>query len=85
MSAGASVTVPLAERFPYPLEPLMRRLGLPTTADSALALGVDASLLHGWLRSGLSEEMADHLACRAGHHPGEVWPEWWGRAATAAG
>lgn len=66
---------------PYRLDELIEALGIAgeTRLDQARRLGLDAGYLYRLLRTGLTEEMADRLACRAGLHPGVVWPAiWWG-------
>lgn len=64
---------------PYRLDELLAALGIAgeTRLDQARRLGVDPGHLHRLARTGLTEEMADRLACRAGLHPGTVWPHYW--------
>lgn len=50
----------------------------------AARLGVATKTVDRFRREGLSEDTADRYAVRAGHHPGEVWPEqWWNDDETA--
>lgn len=64
---------------PYPLDELLDVLGIAgeTRLAQACRLGLDPGHLHRLARTGLTEGMADRLACRAGLHPGTVWAHWW--------
>jgi len=49
----------------------------------AVEIGVACEVLHisgmtykRYREKGLTDELADRLAVRAGYHPAEVWPEW---------
>jgi plasmid maintenance system antidote protein VapI len=64
-----------------PLEPLMRvvdRLAGRQLSPGAAAerLGVARSNIYAWRLNGVTLDMADKLAIRAGSHPAIVWPEW---------
>jgi hypothetical protein len=52
-------------------------MGVPSFGDAADLLGVNVRHLARWKGRGITIDQADALACRAGLHPGEVWPEWW--------
>lgn len=71
------------ERFPIgPLESLLGGL-----ADIPLAerLACPRRNLYRWRKNGINALRADELAVHLGHHPGEIWPEWWestGREST---
>jgi hypothetical protein len=60
---------------------------LPTTPRAALVRhlmdGCDfasrstaSTRVHHWYRRGLSDYEADMLAVSLGHHPVDIWPEW---------
>lgn len=69
----------MAAPRPYPLDELLEVLGIAGEAkvEQARRLGVDPAMVHRWARTGLSEVLADRLACAAGVHPGVVWTAWW--------
>ncbi len=80
------------ERLPFaPLEHLLRRLLVDEMAGhqlvggsvraQAAAVGVNPRQIHRWRQQGVSWAPADLLAVRAGFHPGDVWDDWWQRAA----
>jgi hypothetical protein len=58
-----------------PIEPLDAILKARGT--SWHQVGVSGGSVNNWRRNGLPILVADFVACRLGHHPGEVWPEWW--------
>ena len=59
----------------YPLAPLAEALGLPNTSMLARHLGLSGTTWKEYRDQGVSEKVADRLACRAGFHPSEVWPD----------
>lgn len=61
----------------FDLAPLLERLGLATPLAAIRALHISGATFRRLRNEGLSVNQADRLACRAGLHPGEVWPEWW--------
>lgn len=64
----------MEERFDFCA--LERRIGGEDTYVAA-RLGIAVGTVARLRQEGLSEERADFYATRAGHHPGEVWPQWW--------
>lgn len=47
---------------------------MPALAE---ATGVSVGQLHRWKREGIPLRSADRAAVAIGHHPGEIWEEWW--------
>ncbi len=46
--------------------------------EAAAAAGVNARTIHEW-RKGRRVQLnnADRIAVNLGHHPAEIWPNWW--------
>ncbi|HEV2890301.1 MAG TPA: helix-turn-helix domain-containing protein [Frankiaceae bacterium] len=72
----------------FPAEPARRALRalLADRQDSivatAAAIGVDATTLHRlFTRDVIRYDAADRVAVALGHHPSELWPEWFAVAA----
>ncbi len=40
-------------------------------------LGADDNTIRWWRANGLTLYQADRLACRLGHHPADLWPNYW--------
>lgn len=59
----------------YDLNPLADMLGLSLSA-LASRFGLSGSTWKRYRDEGVSELVADRLACKAGLHPATVWPEW---------
>lgn len=59
----------------YPLQPLADLVGCPL-AELGRRLGVSGSTWRNYRDRGVSFDVADRLATRAGFHPANVWPEW---------
>jgi transposase-like protein len=66
------------------LEPLVQRYG--SVSALARALGCDRVQVSRWRKHGMALDTADRVAVAVGHHPWEVWPEWYelGEASAAA-
>lgn len=65
----------------YPLGPLLAATGL-SRSRLGLVVGASGATMARLVVEGLTEWEADRMACRAGFHPGAVWPdEWWAVAA----
>lgn len=63
-------------RLPFAdLEAMVDTRHLPGTV--AQVLGISGTTANRYRREGLSVKQADKLACRAGLHPANVWPEQW--------
>lgn len=57
----------------YPFAPLADLMGLSEIAAArALRIGTRRA---EYLSVGMSEKVADHMACKAGFHPFVVWPD----------
>lgn len=66
----------MAERLPFAdLERIVDTRHLPGTV--AHVLGISGATANRYRREGLSVKQADTLACRAGLHPANVWPDQW--------
>jgi hypothetical protein len=68
-----------AWRRPFPLDALLH-ITRETAADLGRRCGVNTRSLARWRAAGLTATVADRLAVRSGHHPAEVWPNWWEEA-----
>lgn len=60
----------------YPLGTLERLIGSPSSDTTAAVIGAKPATVRQWRRRGLSWAQADQVACRAGFHPRNVWPDW---------
>lgn len=60
----------------YPFAALLEKAGLETTSKAVRGLSISGASFNRYTEHGLTPEQADRLACRAGFHPAEVWPEW---------
>ena len=63
----------------YPVQPLLDAAGIrgaDWAAETAFRLGISRRQVHRCVAQGLSWTQADRFACRLGHHPLNVWPEW---------
>lgn len=60
----------------FDAKPLVGLFGGSIAACAAF-YGVEARSVHRWVEFGLSAKQADHLAVRAGVHPGSLWEDWW--------
>lgn len=58
----------------YPLEPLLELAG--TRSQLAEAVHMDPRNLARLAADGLTDRMADRLACMVGLHPSMLWPTW---------
>lgn len=67
----------------YPFAPLAAAMGL-TEHAAAVALGLSGSTQQDYRRRGVTEQVADRLAVRAGLVPYEVWPSMLDDAVDAA-
>lgn len=65
----------------WPLEPLLELTG-HTTHTLGKALGISGSWVKECRTTGLSDLVADRWACRLGHHPSAVWPDWFDAVLT---
>jgi hypothetical protein len=61
----------------FALADVERTLGCRRSEETATQLGIAVRTVHRLRALGLTETMADHYACRAHVHPGNVWREWW--------
>ncbi len=59
----------------YPFEALAGRLGLSAHKTGEL-LQISGSTMQDYRARGLTEQVADRLAVRAGLHPACVWTDW---------
>lgn len=66
----------------HPLDRWLADRGLVTIKARARAVAVDHAQYHRWLRDGVSEPVADRLACTAGIHPALLWPDMYATAAA---
>jgi hypothetical protein len=59
----------------YPFADLARTMGL-SEHQAGVALGLSGSTQQEYRQRGVTERVGDRLACKAGFHPSEVWPDW---------
>jgi hypothetical protein len=60
-----------------PGRPLAAWLG-PNGAETIEAVGWDRTALYRWTHCGLTDILADQIACRLGVHPTAIWGDlWW--------
>lgn len=52
-------------------------MGIVDPAEAELRLGLRKDRINYLMREGCTEDVADELAVRGGHHPGMVWDSWW--------
>ena len=64
------------EPRPWPLAPLLTRLGVETLTELAEKCDTNRSVLNRCAERGLTDRQADAFAIAAGFHPIEVWPTW---------
>lgn len=60
----------------YPLDDLAALAGVPVRALLGHRGSVSGSKTKEYLELGVTELVADRLACRWGFHPEVVWPQW---------
>jgi hypothetical protein len=41
------------------------------------SIGYGRDALYQWRQRGLTDILADQIACRLGVHPSAIWGEWW--------
>jgi hypothetical protein len=65
-------------KYKYPARNLFVALGLIPVEDHrvdlARILNIKSDTIGEWMSKSLTETQADKYACRAGLHPGAVWP-----------
>lgn len=79
----------MGDRLPFgPLADLAEARWRPSSADSARSAGPTAhihqmlggrwnrTVISRWESGGLTRHVADRVACEAGLHPANIWPEW---------
>ncbi len=69
----------------FPLRPALaaaaNRAGRPGSITLlADATGIPRTTLSRWNVMGLTADAADEVAVALGHHPGELWPDWFASA-----
>lgn len=64
----------MVERRTYPIEPLLEATGM-TMSQLAQALGIGGPEYRRYRQDGMSRDVAERKALKAGFHPYEVWPE----------
>jgi hypothetical protein len=75
VTVAVATSPAMTERFD--LDALRKLLDLNVT-EFARWSGYSRELIYAWRRQGgAGVVVADALACRAGYHPGIVWPAWW--------
>lgn len=62
---------------PFPMAPLLAAIDHPIAREAARTLGIQTRQLHRLTATGLTIDQADDLACNAGLHPLNVWPDIW--------
>lgn len=67
----------------YPLEPLAAAVDL-TVPALLRECGVSGTTAKDYRADGVTERVADRLACRMGLHPAIVWPDWMIQSAALA-
>lgn len=72
----ASVRRPVEPR-PFPLGPLLTIATEPTLTRLALRVGASGATIHRAAVEGCTVRQADHWAVALGHHPAEVWDDWY--------
>lgn len=72
-------------RASYPAEPVLKLLhGLDITA-AAHAAGVPRRTIYNWQKNGvIGARVADRVAVTLGHHPSELWSDWYGNAPSGS-
>lgn len=60
----------------YDFAPLARAVGAHSRSQAAVIFGPSSREVARWRCAGLSADLAEELACRAGLHPLNVWPAW---------
>lgn len=70
---------PFARRFS--IEPCLAH---HTISDLARTIGIDRAQVQRWKRVGLTPPAADRVAIALGHHPFELWPDWYDEPAVAS-
>lgn len=75
-SLGGVVT--LATNKIYPVSALLAVMGNKAPEEIAVAMDVSERTVFRWQEGLLlTERQADRLAVRSGHHPAELWPDWY--------
>ena len=65
------------EQRPFLMAELEQAMRARSSGEAARRLRVSMSTMKRLRSTGLTVWQADVYACRAGLHPGLVWPEWW--------
>lgn len=66
---------------PFPLAPLLERAGISKRRLTML-VAASGSAMGKATTSGLTWQQADVWAIRCGHHPAEIWGNWWSEIPT---
>ena len=88
----------MSTRTRYPLQPLAQALGItldqlgghqpdnPPAGYTELAerLGITRQWVHHLSHHGLTDRSADRYAITTGHHPADIWDNWWDGADSDA-
>lgn len=66
-----------SRRAAHDLQPLADATNATDLQHLARLLGISDRWARELKATGLTDTQADRYACRIGHHPSAIWPDWW--------